>query len=174
MHTEAELVEGCLKGNRKIQRLLFERFSGQMMSVCRRYTHDRMEAEDMLQVGFIKAFEKIEQHNGGSLEGWLKRIFVNTCLTQWRKSKQSVLVQDGNQPDTAAPEEDGLQKLQAEELMEFIDELPAGAKLIFNLFAVEGYPHTEIAVMLNITEGASRAQLTRARHLLQHKLRNYT
>ena len=174
MHTEAELVEGCLKGNRKVQRLLFERFAGQMMSVCRRYTRDRMEAEDMLQVGFVKAFEKIGQHKGGSLEGWLKRIFVNTCLSQWRKNKNSIMVMDANGMDGIADVEDGLQKLQAEELIERIEELPAGAKLIFNLFAIEGYPHTEIATMLNITEGASRAQLTRARQLLQHKLRNYT
>lgn len=174
MHTETELVEGCLKGNRKIQRLLFERYAGQMMSVCRRYTQDRMEAEDMLQIGFLKAFERMDQHSGGSLEGWLRKIFVNTCLSQWRKTRQSILVHDENHADGAAPEEDGLQKLQAEELMELIDQLPAGAKLIFNLFAVEGYHHTEIATLLNITEGASRAQLTRARHLLQSKLKNYT
>jgi len=171
LHTEAELVEGCLNGNRTTQRLLFERFAGQMMSVCRRYTRDRMEAEDMLQDGFVKAFERISQYRDGSLEGWLKRIFVNTCLSNWRKNKLTVLLQDGNQWESIATEEDGLQKLQANELIALIEELPPGARLIFNLFAIEGYPHTEIAVMLSITEGASRAQLTRARQLLQDKLK---
>lgn len=174
MHTEAELVEGCLKGDRKIQRLLFERFAGQMMSVCRRYTRDRMEAEDMLQVGFIKVFDRVDQYQGGSLEGWLRRIFVNTCLSLWRKNKNSLLVWEGDPVESMALEENGLQRLQAEELIQAIEQLPPGARVIFNLFAIEGYPHTEIAHMLQITEGASRAQLTRARQLLQLKLKYYT
>lgn len=171
--TDAELIEGCIKGDRTTQRLLFERFSGTMMALCRRYSKDRMEAEDMLQVGFVKALTRIDQHNGGSLEGWLKRIFIHTCLTQWRKNKSSLLIQDVSKMDGILEEEDGLQRLQAAEIMDLIDTLPAGAKLIFNLFAIEGYPHTEIATMLNITEGASRSQLTRARQLLQQKLKNH-
>jgi len=156
-----------------MQRELFERFAGKMMTICRRYTRDRMEAEDMLQVGFMKAFDRIDQHRGGSLEAWLKKIFINTCLNQWRKSKSEFWVKDENQMDGILMEDDGLHQLQAAELLSLIDSLPSGAKIIFNLFALEGFPHTEIAIMLNITESASRAQLSRARKLLQQQLRNH-
>lgn len=172
--TDAELIEGCRMGDRTKQRLLFERFSGTMMALCLRYCKDRMEAEDMLQIGFVKALTHMDQHRGGSLEGWLKRIFVHSCLSQWRKNKASLIIHDESKMNGILEDEDGLQRLQAAEILELISNLPAGARLIFNLFAIEGYPHTEIATMLDITEGASRAQLTRARQLLQQKLRNYT
>ena len=153
--------------------MLFEQYAGKMMAICKRYTKDRMEAEDMLQIGFVKVFKKIEQLKDGSLEGWMKRIFINTCLTQWQKNKASPIVMGEYTKEEITHEEDGLQKLQASELMALIELLPAGAKVIFNLYAIEGYPHTEIAPMLNITEGASRAQLTRARQLLQKRLRTH-
>ncbi len=167
---ELELVEGCKKGKRQFQRLLFERYSPVMMLICRRYCKDLMEAEDMLQEGFIKAFTKIDQFRDGSFEGWLKRIFVNTCLNNWKKQKDKLTCPEEIGMAISDETEDGLQKLQAQQLLVLIDALPSGAKLVFNLFAIEGYQHTEIAILLNITEGGSRAQLTRARQLLKDKM----
>lgn len=171
--SEDELITDCRRGDDSMQRLFFEQFSGRMMSVCRRYSKDKMEAEDMLQIGFMKAFTHLDQHNGGSLEGWLKRIFINTCLSQLKKNRQSLLVSDLTEMEGIDLEEDGLERLQAGELMKLIDGLPPGAKVIFNLFAIEGYPHTEIATLLEISESTSRAQLTRARKILQQQLRNH-
>ena len=168
--TDIELIEGCRRNNSSMQRILFERFAGIMMTVCRRYTRDRMEAEDMLQVGFMKAFQRMDQHSGGSLEGWLKRIFINTCLHQWQKNKTGLVFTE-EPPDRNSYDEDGLQKLQASELLRLIDQLPSGAKLAFNLYAIEGFQHAEIAELLGITESASRAQVSRARKTLQDQLR---
>jgi len=167
---EQELVVGCKEGKRQFQRLLFERYAPVMMVVCRRYCRDLMEAEDMLQEGFVKAFSKIDQFRDGSLEGWLKRIFVNTCLNNWKKMRDKWTMPEELGFAAADDLEDGLQRLHTQQLLDLIDLLPQGAKQIFNLFAIEGYPHTEIAVLLNISEGASRAQLTRARQLLKEKL----
>jgi len=173
MATDTELIEGCKRGKTSMQRLLFEQYAGKMMSICRRYCKDKMEAEDMLQVGFLKVFGRIGQLNSGSLEGWMKKIFVNTCLTQWSKNRASIISIQENITEELDDAEDGLQKLMAHELLQLIDELPHGAKVVFNLYAIEGYPHTEIATMLNIAEGSSRAQLVRARQLLQQKLRKH-
>jgi len=173
MATDTELIEGCKRGKTSMQRLLFEQYAGKMMSICRRYCKDKMEAEDMLQVGFLKVFGRIGQLNSGSLEGWMKKIFVNTCLTQWSKNKASIISIQENITEELDDAEDGLQKLMAHELLQLIDELPHGAKVVFNLYAIEGYPHTEISTMLNIAEGSSRAQLVRARQLLQQKLRKH-
>lgn len=167
---EQELATGCKEGKRQFQRLLFERYAPAMMLVCRRYTRDRMEAEDMLQDGFVKAFDKMGQFNGGSLEGWLRRIFVNTCLNHWKKMKDRWAMPEEYAAEAILDDEDGLQKLQTNQLLELIDTLPAGAKMVFNLFAIEGYAHGEIGEMLGITESASRAQLTRARQLLKDKM----
>ena len=156
-----------------MQRLLFDHYAGKMMAICRRYTRDQMEAEDMLQDGFIKIFTKISQVNGGNLEGWMRQVFVHTCLSNWKNNKRLMFVNEDQGFKISMDEENGLQQMETHELLKLIDELPQGAKIIFNLFAVEGFQHKEIAGMLGITEGASRAQLTRARQLLQLKLRNH-
>lgn len=168
--TEAELVEGCKKQDSLLQREFFDRYAGKMMGVCRRYTASRMDAEDMLQDGFVKVFERIDQFNGTSVEAWMRSVFVNLCLSNWRKNRRVFQVSDEILEKEPGVVEDGLQNLQTEDLLKLIGELPEGARVIFNLFAIEGFPHTEIALMLEITESASRAQLTRARQLLQRKL----
>lgn len=140
------------------------------MSVCRRYTPNRMEAEDWLQLGFLRVFVHLNQFQGGSLEGWMKRIFVTVCLNQWRKTKRISEWQSVGE-EAVFEDENGLQKLQAAELMKMIEGLPEGARIIFNLFAIEGFHHSEIAKMLGISESASRAQLTRARKILQEQLK---
>jgi len=171
--TDNELIEGCKRGKSSMQRLLFEQYAGRMMSICRRYCKDRLEAEDMLQIGFLKVFEKINQVTGGSLEAWMKRIFVNTCLTQLYKNKASIISFEENLSEEIDNSEDGLQKLMANEIFALIEDLPTGAKVVFNLYAIEGFPHTEIAIMLNISEGACRSQLARAKQILQNKLSKY-
>lgn len=168
--TEADLVEGCRKQDASMQRAFFDQYAGKMMSICRRYTTSRMDAEDMLQDGFVRVFERIDQFKGESVEAWMRSVFVNLCLSHWRKNKRVFLSTDGLLETEPGPVENGLQNLQIQDIQRLIDQLPEGARIIFNLFAIEGFPHTEIAVMLNITESASRAQLTRARQLLQRKL----
>jgi RNA polymerase sigma-70 factor (ECF subfamily) len=168
---ELALVNDCMAEKRASQKLFFERYAPVMFSICRRYTSSREEAEDMLQEGFIRAFANLHQIKDGSLEGWLKRIFVNTCLNEWRRKKNK----QWSDIETAAlhlkdESEDGLQKMQAEELLLLINELPEGAKVVFNLYAVEGFSHAEIGQMLLINESTSRAQLARARMLLRSKI----
>lgn len=156
-----------------MQRLLFDQFAGRMMAICRRYCRDRMEAEDMLQEGFIKAFSRIDQLKEGSLEGWLRRIFVNTCLSNWKKNKQIFAENSEESLSVGTLDENGLQQMETRELLDLIETLPQGARMIFNLYAIEGFDHGEIASTLGISESASRAQLTRARQLLKTKLSNH-
>ncbi len=171
--TDKELIEGCRRGENSMQRLLFDLYAAKMMSICRRYCRDRMEAEDMLQEGFIKVFTHISQIKGESIEAWMRQIFVHVCLSQYKKNKRLFLENEELGVLSEAVDENGLQQLETNELMDLIDQLPQGAKLIFNLFAVEGFNHNEISTSLGITESASRAQLTRARHLLKSKLHNH-
>jgi len=173
MRSEQELVQGCLKGNARCERELFERFAGKMGAVCRRYSPSPDDTADLLQDGFIRVFDKLNQWQGGSLEGWIRRIFVTNCLNAYDKRKRrSGLVDPLTEivENTIPTNEDFYDFLAAEVIQAAIDELPDGARIIFNLFAVEGYPHTEISVMLNLTESACRSQLTRARKLLQQRL----
>jgi len=169
--TDKALIVGCKNLEPAMQHLLFDRFARQMMAVCRRYARDIMEAEDLMQEGFIKIFSRIGQIEDGSLEGWIRKIFVNTCLNHIRDTQKFYLGMDTEVSEPIFQEEDGLQRLQSEEILQLIENLPEGARLIFNLFAIEGFPHTEIAEMLNITEGASRSQLARARKILQEQLK---
>lgn len=169
--TEKELIEGCIRLEPAMQRSLFDQFARKMMAVCRRYARDKMEAEDMMQDGFVKVFTRIDQKIDGPLEGWIRRIFVNTCLNHIRDTRKFYFSQDGHTEDPVFEEENGLQKLQSEAVLELIARLPEGARIIFNLFAIEGFSHAEIGEMLNITESASRSQLTRARKILQDKLK---
>jgi len=171
--TEAEIVEGCKAGKRELQKALYTRFSGKMFAVCLRYSKSREEAEDILQDGFVKVFHSIQQFMGtGSFEGWVRRIMVNTALEALRKKKLDFssfdIAHAGNQPDETF---DLTGKLSAQDLLTIIQELPNGYRTIFNLYAIEGYQHKEIAVMLNISEGTSKSQLARARGMLQEKLK---
>ena len=171
MHTEAELVEGCLNGNRTTQRLLFERFAGQMMSVCRRYTRDRMEAEDMLQDGFVKVFTKLDQyHFQGSFEGWVRKIMVNTALRTYQRQRFDMEHTGFESLPEHPVDPDALSKLAEEELLAIIAKLPDGYRVIFNLVAIEGYSHAEVAQALGIQESTSRSQLTKARRWLVEQM----
>lgn len=173
--TDEELVRGCVSKNPAAQKLLFERFSRKMMGVCIRYADRREEAEDLLQNGFIRVFEKIKTFRGtGSLEGWIRRIMINESLTHLRKNKamkMNVDIDDakfmipGNNPPT------GGENVNEKDLLKMIQSLPAGFRTVFNMYAIEGYSHKEIGEQLGISEGTSKSQYSRAKVHLQNMLR---
>ncbi len=170
---DKELIDGCINLDPAMQRLLFYQYARKMMAVCRRYARDKMEAEDLMQEGFIKIYSRINQITEGSLEGWIRKIFVNTCLNHIRDTQKFSFGMDAEASEPIFEEENGLQRLQSEEVLQLIESLPEGARIIFNLYAIEGYSHIEIAKFLDISEGTSRSQLTRARKLLQEKLKPF-
>ena len=170
---EKELIHSCLKNDRKAQKTLYDNYSRKMMGVCIRYSNDTETAKDMLQDGFIKIFGNLSTFQfNGSFEGWMRRIFVNTCLEHLRKT--DILHDAADLDYAAAPLSSGshtaIEQMSANDLMKLINELPKGFRLIFNMYEIEGYSHKEIADALNITESTSRSQLTRAKQLLKNKI----
>jgi len=170
MKDEKSLIEGCLKGHESYQYELYKRFAGRMMPVCRRYAGSREDAEDYLQEAFIKIFEKLNLYRfQGSLEGWIRTTVVHVCLNKLRSRKlYSDISEDFHVADTHTP--DGAQNLGEQELLTLITSLPAGYRTVFNLYAVDGFDHAEIADMLGISEGTSRSQLAKARMVLRKAL----
>ena len=165
---EAQLVKALRKQDPKAQRQVYEKYSSRMLGLCFRYVSDEMIAEDVMIEGFLKVFSKIEQFNEeGSFEGWIRRIMVNEALGYLRKQKRNpedaMSDEAANIPDYALAD----QNLDAEELLNLIGELPTGYRTVFNLYAIEGYSHSEIAELMGITESTSKSQLHRARALLQ-------
>ena len=166
------LVIECVKGNAKAQRMLFDKFASKMMAVCMRYANDTMEAEDVLQEGFVKVFGKLADFKmEGSLEGWIRRIMVNTSLDALRKNKR--FQNDSKLEDVyfkISSSELASDHLLAEDLLKMIQALPEGYKIVFNLFAIEGYSHKEIADLLGVSENTSKSQYSRAKAYLRHEL----
>ena len=168
---DQEWIEGCIKGDSTAQRKVFDHFSRKMFAVCCRYVKDKMEAEDVLVTAFTKVFQRISQFKSeGSFEGWIRRIVVNESLTWLRQHKHMQVETDieaaDYEPDYQVLED----HLQADDLMKLIEGLPAGYKVVFNLYAIEGYSHKEIADQLGINENTSKSQLSRARVYLQKQL----
>ncbi len=171
--TEYELIKGCIKQDSACQRLLFEQYAGKMMTVCLRYAQDAMEAEDMLQEGFIRVFNYIDQFKfEGSFEGWIRRVIVNTALKHLQKKRLSFTEINDNNQQSPKLESYAYSNLGEEELMKLINQLPTGYKTIFNLNIIEGYSHEEIAKMLDIQPSTSRSQLVKARKMLQNQILN--
>ncbi|MFT5262336.1 MAG: RNA polymerase sigma factor (sigma-70 family) [Polaribacter sp.] len=169
--TELEIIKGCIQNDRQCQRALFERYSGLMLSVCRRYTRHEMEAEDILQDALIKVFKNIEKFKfEGSFEGWVRRIVVNTALKNYKKSsvQKEQIGLESYQEGSMEPK--AIANLGEEELMNLIAKMPDGYRIVFNLYIIEGYSHREIAERLEIKESTSRSQLVKARRLLQEML----
>ena len=163
--TDEQILEAILREDASAQRLLYEKFARKMFGVCLRYTKQREEAEDLLQEGFIKVFQKISSYKAeGSLEGWIRRVMVNTALDHIRQQKMlwtdlADVVEAGDEPTIG--HEIGVAELMAE-----LQKLPTGYKTVFNLHAIEGYSHKEIGGMLGISEGTSKSQYSRARNQL--------
>lgn len=153
------------------QQEVFRRYAGKMLAVCSRYTRHRMEAEDVLQDAFIKVFDHLEKFQfKGSFEGWIRRIVINTALKNFEKKGFSHEQIGLEYSEERASDPAIYSDLQSEELMRLIRSLPEGYRLVFNLYAIEGYSHKEISEMLGIQESTSRSQLVKARKLLQAQL----
>ena len=171
--TEAELIAACTRGDRDAQRLLYERYAPVMYPVCVRYL-GREDAKDMLQDGFLTVFEKIDSYKGeGSFEGWMRKIFVNACLMRIRKGDVLRYTEDVTEsPELGGTVDPGaLEQLTTQEILNLIAELPPRLRTAFNLFVLEGYSHAEVAEALGMTEPSSRSQVSRARNLLQQKIK---
>jgi len=166
-----ELIEACVKGDRLAQKKLYDTFSRRMYVVCLRYTKSQQEAEDVLQESFIKVFKSLTGYRGDSrFDYWIKRIVINTALNSQRKRLYMYPMVDVEDIKIASDNEKSMSNLHMEELLAMIRELPAGCQVVFNLFAIEGYSHKEIAEMLEVSEGTSKSQFFRARKLLQDKI----
>lgn len=166
-----DLLAGCHHGDARSQRILYDLFKARLMGLCRRYTTDREEAKDVLQESFIKIFRKIHQvTNADKLESWMKSIAVNTAIDHFRKKKLLPFGEVDEVTDEvwSNPQES---QITDEILVAFVNQLPDGCRMVFNLFVVEGYTHAEIASLLDITEGTSRSQLNYAKTTLKHKLK---
>lgn len=170
---EKDLVEACKKGERKAQEMLYRFFAGRMLGVCRGYTSNEDDAKDILQDGFIKVFDAIGRFDHtGSLEGWIRRIIVNTAIDRYRKNVNLVRVNvDGLAEVNDIVDESVSDTIDHHLFLEMIRDLPDGCRLIFNLFVIEGYKHKEIAQMLNISEGTSKSQVYEAKQILQKKIK---
>jgi len=170
---EEIIIEGCKKQNKQSQEELFRHYSGKMYSLCCRYIKDKMEAEDVLITGFTKLFERIDQYKGeGSFEGWIRKIIVNESLTYLRKNKSMYVETDIEDALPVGYEDNQYAKFEAEDLLLLINELPTGYRIVFNLYALDGFSHKEIAEQLGINENTSKSQLCRARLMLQRQLEN--
>lgn len=166
LNTEKSLIKKAIDNNREAQKQLFEQHSPKMLGVCRQYVKDNHHAEDLLLQGFLKVFKNLDKFkHEGSFEGWIRRIMVNTCISYLRK-KNLVDVSDEEYVFNDAATE-SLENTAVEDIQKLIDQLPEGYKMVFNLFAIEGYKHSEIAEKLRISESTSKSQLFKARKLLQ-------
>ncbi|MCX4334378.1 MAG: RNA polymerase sigma factor [Bacteroidales bacterium] len=171
--SEQTLIDLCKKGDRKAQRAIYDKLAPRMFPLCLRYVCDRNLAEDLLQDGFVTLFSKIGSYKGnGSFDGWARKIFVTTALMYLRKNdaiRQSDDIEYARH--LSSESSDQLQDIGYKELMKLITSLPTGFRTVFNLNVIEGYSHKEIGDMLGISEVTSRTQLSRARVILQDKIK---
>lgn len=171
---EDELIEGCIKQDVHFQKMLYEKYAKKMMGVCMRYCNSRQEAEDVLQDAFIKIFDKIQSfEKKGSLEGWIRRIMVNSSLKS--NDKRVFKFEPGDLANVQEPSFNAkaISNMETKTLMEVIQELPEGYKAVFNMYAIEGYSHKEIGDELGISEVTSRTQYARAKKYLKKLLIKY-
>lgn len=165
-----DLIQGCIKEDRVCQRELYKLFAGKMMVVCLRYAKDKMEAEDILQEGFIKIYDNISKFRmQGSFEGWIRRIMVNTAINKIRAGNRHFEELDDKIMEVSNSQ-DVLDNFSAKDILNLISEMPPGYKYVFNMFAIEGFSHKEIADSLGIEEASSRSQYAKAKKYLQQKL----
>ena len=166
LYNEKLLIKKAIQNDREAQEQLFVRHSPKMLGVCRQYVKDIQHAEDLLLSGFLKVFTKLATFkNEGSFEGWIRRIMVNTCISHLRKKNLVNLSDEDFVFNEAATE--SLENTSVTDIQKLIDALPEGYKIVFNLFAIEGFKHSEIASNLGISVSTSKTQLFRARKLLQ-------
>jgi len=167
-------VLGCQDGNPEAQRELYDMFKSKMFGICLRYAGNYHDAEDIMQEGFIKVFEKISQFGfKGAFEGWIRKIMVNTALEKYRMHYQAVSIQENMAMVDSETEKEMSTDIEVNELLQMIQDLTPRYRVVFNLYALEGYSHREISEMLQISEGTSKSNLSRARAILQEKVNKY-
>jgi RNA polymerase sigma factor (sigma-70 family) len=167
-----EIIEGCKQNKLKYQKKLYELYKDKMFAICMRYAKSFEEAEDVFQDAFVKVFKYIHQFDyKGSFDGWISRIFVNTAITNYKLNKKRYYKEEIDVTDYERESfEIDEPEFTMDELMKVINELPLGYKTIFNLYAIEGYKHKEIAEMLEIDINTSKSQYSRAKKILREKL----
>jgi len=166
-----QIWKKCKTSDRKSQSLLYHHFAPRMYALCLRYAGSTLEAEDMLQTGFIKIFDRHDQYDErGSLEGWMKRIMINNAIELLRKNKMSFFTIDDNTEAQFQSGDMGYDPTEYQDLIQLIKGLPVGYRTVFNMYVIEGYSHKEIAELLHTSEGNSKSQLSRARTWLKGKL----
>lgn len=169
-----KVIQGCQKQKRKDQILLYKQYAPLLLGICLRYANDKSEAEDILQDSFLKIFKSIHEFKGtGSLESWMKKVVVNTAISNFHKEKKHYYhneietIKEIELPYTAPADKD----LETAELMNLLKTMPEGYKMIFNLYAIEGYKHKEIAEKLQIDESTSKSQYLRAKNWLIREMK---
>lgn len=166
--TEASLIKNCLNGDRKSQKALYDLYAPKLFSACLRYTKNEMDAEDILQDGFVKLFNNLHKFKGeGSFEGWMRRIFVNTAIQHLRSKKLATIGCESFENSILDKQPSALENLYNKDLLTSTRTLSRGYQTVFHLYAVEGYSHQEIANKLGITESTSKSQFSRAKALLR-------
>lgn len=174
IHSEADLIEGCIRGDRKMQYELYQRFAPKMYGVCLRYAGKAEEAEDILQEGFIKVFKKVGSYRGeGSFEGWVRRIFVNTAIEHFRKKTYLQPITEYEESTVEGKYLSVLDSLAEKDIVQLIQQLSPGYRTVFNMYVIEGYTHRQIADELGISEGTSKSQLSRAKIILQDLVKKH-
>jgi RNA polymerase sigma-70 factor (ECF subfamily) len=174
MISETDLIEGCLQGNSKMQYELYQRFAPKMYGVCLRYAANAEEAEDVLQEGFVKVFRKLQSFRSeGSFEGWIRRIFVNTAIEQFRRKTYLQPITDREEATVEGGHLSVLDDLAERDIIGLVQQLSPGYRTVFNMYVIEGYTHREIADALGISEGTSKSQLSRAKLILQELVQKH-
>ena len=173
MSREKRIIEGCIKNDKRWQKALYDSYASVLLSIAIRYAYSRDDAEDILQDSFCKIYSNIEQFKGtGSFEGWLKRIVVNTALTHYKKNEKHYHNIDVNDFADVIPGSSHIAEtdFQMSELLKIINSLPKGYRMVFNLYAIEGYKHKEIAEIMGIDENTSKSQFSRAKKIVRERL----
>lgn len=167
--TEESILQGCLRNEAIAQKELYHKYSPKMLAVCYRFGHNKEDAEDMLQEGFIKVFSQIHTFRSqGAFEGWIRRIIVHTCINNLKKNKKFNESVDLIHANSHQVREESVPSIvQAKQVVECIRLLPLGYRTVLNLYAIEGYSHKEISIVLEIEESTSRSQYTRAKQMLE-------
>lgn len=166
--TEKELIRGCKEEKQSFQKKLYDKYSSKMYAVCLRYAKNSSEAQDILQDGFVKVFDNMNQYAfQGSFEGWIRKIMVNTALNHCRKLSYKLEVNGMEELPEMQIESKAISKLSEQEILQMIQSMPDGYRLVFNLYVIEGYKHEEIAQMLKISKNTSRSQLSKGRKFIQ-------
>jgi RNA polymerase sigma-70 factor (ECF subfamily) len=174
INSDNDLIEGCLRGDRGAQKALYDRFASKMYGVCLRYAGSAVEAEDMLQEGFIKVYGKMGSfRREGSFEGWVRRIFVNTAIEHYRKKTYLQPITDHEESTIEGKYLSVLESLAEKDIIALVQQLSPGYRTVFNMYVVEGYTHKQIAEELKISEGTSKSQLSRAKLILQDLVQQF-